>query len=365
MRLSTLFRAIPLALVALAGALPALAQSDAAAGAVTNIQIAHESAALARQGPIEVYFNQPETSTAPDATVIFQAASGFIAVPSGQPLAVRVRLVNPAPFGVPQQVSFTAPAFPDGRFAVSLVGIPDAALFAFAQNPNGISRSLGLVLAPFGTNRPADAGRPAANVTVVVTNAVTDSPALDVVVVETGLVIANDLLYAQAAPPVSLAPGTYRVEVRNAATGAVLRAVRFVLDGNEGTFAFAISGFLNPPANQNGPALAVTGTDPTGMPETGVVLTGTDEAPAGGLALSVASPARDAAVVRYTLAEAGPARLVAIDALGRLVAVLADGVQAAGAHEAALAAGTLAPGVYLVRLSSGRSAVTRRVTVVR
>lgn len=362
MRLSTLLRAVALTLVAFAGALPALAQDDAAASAVANVQIVHNSAALASLGPIQVFFNQPATSTTPDATVSFLSASVFIGVPSGQPLAVRVRLVNQPPFG-PREVSFTAPALPDGRFFASLIGIPDATLFAYAQNPDGLARSLGIVLTSLGSNRPADAGRPAANVTVVVTNGVTDSPALDVVVVESGLVIGNDVRYGQAAPPVSLAPGTYRVEVRNAATGAVLKAVRFVLAGTEGTFAFNISGFLNPSANQNGPALALTGTDPTGAPTTGVVLTGTDEAPMGGLALSVTSPARDAAVVRYTLAEAGPARLIAVDALGRLVAVLADGEQSAGTHHAALAG--LAPGVYLVRLSSGRSAVTRSVTVVR
>lgn len=362
MRLSTSLRTVTVALVALASALPALAQSDAASSAVANIQITHASAALASLGPVQVYFNQPETSTTPDATVSFQAASVFVGVTSGVPLAVRVRLVNPPPFG-PQQVSFTAPALPDGRFVVSLVGIPDAALFAYAQNPDGIARSLGIVLAPAGANRAAGAGR-AADVTVVVTNAVTDSPALDVVVVETGRVIGNDVQYAQAAPPVVLAPGTYRVEVRNAATGAVLRAVRFVLQGTEGTFAFTVSGFLNPSANQNGPPLAITATGPTGVANPGVILTGTDEAPRGGLALAVASPVRGAAVVRYSLAEAGPVRLVAVDALGRLVAVLADGVQAAGAHEAPLAAG-LAPGVYLVRLSSGRSSLTRSLTVVR
>ncbi|HEX9952834.1 MAG TPA: T9SS type A sorting domain-containing protein [Rubricoccaceae bacterium] len=67
--------------------------------------------------------------------------------------------------------------------------------------------------------------------------------------------------------------------------------------------------------------------------------------------------------IRYDLPDAGPVLLAVYDVLGREVAVLARGEQAAGPHESRLEAGRLAPGVYVVRLEAGRATVVRRVTV--
>jgi hypothetical protein len=67
--------------------------------------------------------------------------------------------------------------------------------------------------------------------------------------------------------------------------------------------------------------------------------------------------------IRYDLPEAGPVWLAVYDVLGREVAVLATGEQAAGPHESRLEAGRLAAGVYVVRLEAGRATVVRRVTV--
>ena len=75
------------------------------------------------------------------------------------------------------------------------------------------------------------------------------------------------------------------------------------------------------------------------------------------------TPAR--ATVRYTLAASQDVRLEAYDVLGRRVAVLAEGPQAAGSHEATLDAANLPAGVYVVRLSAGAQSATARVTVAR
>ena len=77
------------------------------------------------------------------------------------------------------------------------------------------------------------------------------------------------------------------------------------------------------------------------------------------------NPARGRLGVRFALPAPGPARVALHDALGREVAVLADGPHAAGAHEAALDAAALAPGVYVVRLAAGGRLLARPVTVVR
>ena len=77
------------------------------------------------------------------------------------------------------------------------------------------------------------------------------------------------------------------------------------------------------------------------------------------------NPSRGAAVVPFELAAAGPVRLRVLDALGREVAVLVDGVLPAGPHRAELAAGGLASGVYVVVLEAGGERLARTVTVTR
>ncbi|MEM8557470.1 MAG: T9SS type A sorting domain-containing protein [Bacteroidota bacterium] len=67
----------------------------------------------------------------------------------------------------------------------------------------------------------------------------------------------------------------------------------------------------------------------------------------------------------YTLPTAQETRLVAYDLLGREVAVLVDGVQPAGTHEAVLDAARLPSGIYLVRLATEAGARTQRVVVAR
>ena len=76
-------------------------------------------------------------------------------------------------------------------------------------------------------------------------------------------------------------------------------------------------------------------------------------------------PVRGAAAVRYTLPTAERIDLAVYDVLGRRVATLATGRQAAGTHTARLDGRSWPSGVYLVRLLAGGRAHTQRVTVVR
>lgn len=87
---------------------------------------------------------------------------------------------------------------------------------------------------------------------------------------------------------------------------------------------------------------------------------------AAALALSVGpNPAGRSATLRFTLAAPADVRLTITDALGREVAVVAQGERAAGAHTAAVDVSRLAPGVYVARLAAGAAVATRRLSVVR
>jgi len=74
--------------------------------------------------------------------------------------------------------------------------------------------------------------------------------------------------------------------------------------------------------------------------------------------------------IAYELARSGPLRLVVVDARGREVCVLADGIAAAGAQrwrwDGRDAAGrTVASGVYVLRLETVERVVQRTVTLVK
>jgi len=122
--------------------------------------------------------------------------------------------------------------------------------------------------------------------------------------------------------------------------------------------------------------LAADGTTPgagtTIRLRTALLGTPTDAAPpapAVAAALAVErvapNPARGRAVVAYAVPVAGRAVVAVYDALGRRVAVLADGPVAAGRHEAELNTAGLSPGVYVVVVESGGARAARTLAVVR
>ena len=90
-----------------------------------------------------------------------------------------------------------------------------------------------------------------------------------------------------------------------------------------------------------------------------------EAAPPFGLDPAAPNPFRDRAEVGYALDAPGPATLAVFDALGRRVAVLAEGAHAAGRHRAAFEAGDLPAGVYLVRLEAAGQVDVERVVRVR
>ena len=76
------------------------------------------------------------------------------------------------------------------------------------------------------------------------------------------------------------------------------------------------------------------------------------------------NPTRGRATVAFGVAEAADVRVSVYDALGREVAVLAEGPFTAGRHDVALDAAALPSGVYVVRVD-GPEVRTARITVVR
>ena len=116
-----------------------------------------------------------------------------------------------------------------------------------------------------------------------------------------------------------------------------------------------------PPGLAGPEGWAVTDTSPRPSPRAAARAEG---AAAEGLAV-YPNPAAGRARVAFGLAEGGAVRLAVYDALGREVAVLADGAVTAGRHVAAFDGSGLASGVYVVRLETGAGVETRRLTLLR
>jgi len=89
--------------------------------------------------------------------------------------------------------------------------------------------------------------------------------------------------------------------------------------------------------------------------------------PAGKYALeqNFPNPFNPTTVVRYELPAASDVRLVAVDMLGRDVAILDNGRREAGVHEVTFDASHLPSGVYFSRLQAGSFVAARKLLLVK
>jgi hypothetical protein len=77
------------------------------------------------------------------------------------------------------------------------------------------------------------------------------------------------------------------------------------------------------------------------------------------------NPFNPKTVLRYQLPVASDLKLLVYDLLGQEVALLVDGVKAAGRYDVEFDASRLASGVYLYRLIAGNLFQTRKMILVR
>ncbi|MEM1054872.1 MAG: FG-GAP-like repeat-containing protein [Bacteroidota bacterium] len=93
---------------------------------------------------------------------------------------------------------------------------------------------------------------------------------------------------------------------------------------------------------------------------------GEDSATDDALALRISpNPVRGVARAEYLLPEAGSARVLLLDALGREVLVLATGPHTAGRHTVSIPTTPLSPGAYIVRVETEETTTFTRLTVLR
>lgn len=77
------------------------------------------------------------------------------------------------------------------------------------------------------------------------------------------------------------------------------------------------------------------------------------------------NPFNPSTAIGYRMPESGHVRLAVYDLLGRSVAVLVDGVMPAGTHSVRFDASGLSSGMYLYRLETAQTVITRKMTLVK
>jgi Right handed beta helix region/Secretion system C-terminal sorting domain len=80
---------------------------------------------------------------------------------------------------------------------------------------------------------------------------------------------------------------------------------------------------------------------------------------------SYPNPTAGVARIGYSLSEAANVSIRLFDLLGREVAVLAKGLEAAGEHEVTFDTSSIPAGLYIYRLEAGESTQSRKLTVIR
>jgi hypothetical protein len=301
--------------------------------------------------------------------VPFRAATPFVEAPSGRDITVAI---------APSTSESAADAIysetfnlPEGAYVqVVASGVLDPSMFA--ANPSGVSTAFDLI--PYGD---AMAASMADN--RVVLRGIHGSPDAPTVDIRTdNRIRANDIDYTDGTGYLVSSPNVLDVQVTTADGTPVQSFVADLTELGGAAVTILASGFLTPEDDQNGPAfglLAVTGDGTSfllpvaGEEDATALAAAAPEASltAGQTALGAPypNPATSRATVDFELAEEGAARVVLYDALGREVAVAAEGNFQAGRHTAALETGALPSGVYVLRLTTGGETMTRRLTVAR
>ncbi len=256
---------------------------------------------------------------------------------------------------------------------LAFIGVDDT--LDFASNPDGRSTEFRVIAKPL----PIAAGQDHL-ARVVFLHAISDAPAINISV-QGGSTLIQNLPYGETSDStVGLLPGIYVFEVRRTSNNQLIGSFPIDLSGQAGQIAVvAAAGFLDPAANQNGPAASLTEF------ETGVtILTDVDQRRRGGgvpakfaLMQNYPNPFNPSTTIVFTLPsqstkiakgrerEGSHVSLKVYDLLGREVATLVNEVKQPGEHTVTWDAQAMATGVYFYKLQAGNFVQTKKLLLLR
>ncbi len=242
--------------------------------------------------------------------------------------------------------------------ALILFGLNDTT--AYAPNPEGYSiRENALLL-----DLPILAAS-SNEVRAMFVHAVTDAPAVDLVA-GNGNKLAVNLNYGAASPPLNLAAGAYTVDLLRSRDKQKLGTYTFNVSNNASGYAvITLSGFLNPAANQNGPALDLGVYDVKLTPTTAVAEREEIMPASFELKQNYPNPFNPVTSIQFSVSRERWVSLKVYDISGREVATLVNESKPAGIHRVEFAAQALPSGVYFYKLTVGEFSQVRKMALVR
>jgi hypothetical protein len=242
---------------------------------------------------------------------------------------------------------------------LTFVGVDDTSLYA--PNPEGRSTSISVVAASFKLE-----GNPPGDVQLIFFNGVTDAPSVDVVV-QGGAVVVDSLPYGEAADQLSLLAASYLFDVIRHGDGVVLGSFSLDISGyGDQVVAMLLSGFVDPAANQNGPAMSLDVLE-TGVQVVGVQPTSGERALPASFHLSqnYPNPFNPGTRISFAISHRSLVTLRVYDLLGREVATLLNGMKNPGTYEVAWIASGEPTGIYFYQLRAGDYTETRKLVLLR
>ncbi len=339
-----------------------------AVGQTARLQVIHNSADLAAE-VVDIYVN--DGLFLPNFA--FRTATPFVDVPAGVDLTIGV--AGQGSNG-PEDIIATLPPI-NLAAGETYVGIANGVLNPddWAENPDGKSTAFQL----FAVDGIRESSIIPWFVRVVAFHGATDAPTVDIVPQTKWwrFPIVNNLSYGEFSNAVPLLPKKYILDVTPADDNNTVVA-SFVADLNGlkgGAAVVFASGFLDPSANNDGPAFGLFAALPNG---TVVEL----PAYAGGYAKAnevagdlvpntfaldqnYPNPFNPTTTIAFTLPEPGNVSLKVYNMLGQTVTTLVDGPKPAGRHEVDFDAGSLASGVYFYRIESTEGSETKKMMLLK
>ena len=344
--MSTVTRTLLTGLLAVALAGPAASQ--------VRLQVIHNAPDPAA-ATVDVYVDGALTLD----DFAFRTATPFLDLPSDADIEVAIAPGTSA--GVGDAIARETFNLPTGAYQLIASGVLDPD--AFSDNPDGVDVGFQLLPATGAQEAATDPDQ----VDVRVVHGSPDAPTVDVRVGQA--VLVDDAAYTDVTGYLSLDPASYTLDVTTADGAGVASFVADLSGAGGAAVTVLASGFLTPGDDRDGPALgllAVFADGATALLPTGAV--STDSEPAVGqfaLGAPAPNPVAGRGEVAFSLAAPGRAEVTLYDALGRRVAVLADGAYGIDPVAVALDTGSLAAGVYVLQLRTADGARTRTVTVLR
>ena len=325
---------------------------------MANVQIIHNSPDPAAAS-VDIFVNGELTLPG----VEFRTATPFLELPGDTPLDI---VVSPEDAGIEAGIEFEGVEFTSGwSYYVVATGVLDPS--AFADNPDGVDTGFFLDVIPNASTTSADEDE----FEFIIYHGSPDAPAVDVAARGVAQ-LADGFSYTDYTEDyINVPAGEYIIDIF--AAGGDQPLVSFDADVSTlggSTGVILASGFLNPAANNDGPAFGGIVVLPDGnVIELGVA---TSNEPISDilpqrfeLNQNYPNPFNPTTTISYALPEASDVRIEVFSVTGQQVATLVDTRQSAGQYNVSFDASALSSGVYLYRIQADNFTQTRRMTLIK